>query len=112
KPLGVVARWGRTFSRLATPAALVLVAVTIASFTVLSPLMKTQNLSEVVASALYFENWQLIGTQLAYGAAGPETSPLQHFWSLSVQAQFFILFPVVAIMAVRLFKRVSAQSRA
>lgn len=112
KPLGVVARWGRTFSRLAPPAALVLVAVMIASFTVLSPLMKTQNLSEVVASALYFENWQLIGTQLAYGAAGPETSPLQHFWSLSVQAQFFILFPVVAIMAVRLFKRVSAQSRA
>lgn len=95
KPLGIVARWGRTFSRLAPPAALVLLAVTIASFVVLSPWMREQNLLEVVSTAFYVENWQLISTQLAYGAAGPFTSPLQHFWSLSVQAQFFLVFPLL-----------------
>lgn len=95
KPLGIVARWGRTFSRLAPPATLVLVAVTIASLVVLSPLNREQNLLEVISTAFYFENWQLVATQLAYGAAGPETSPLQHFWSLSVQAQFFIGFPLL-----------------
>lgn len=80
KSLGIVARWGRTFSRLAPPAMVVLVAVTILSFTVYSPWLRSQNLIEVVSTALYVENWQLINSQLAYGAAGPETSPLQHFW--------------------------------
>lgn len=100
QPLGVLARWGRTFARLAPPAAIVLLSVTVAALTVLSPWMRSQNLGEVVATALYFENWQLIATQLEYGAAGPDTSPLQHFWSLSVQAQFFIVFPLaVAALA-------------
>lgn len=94
RALGIVSRWGRTFVRLAPPATLVLLAVTVMSYTVLSPWTRGQNLVEVVSTALYVENWQLIASQLSYGAAGPETSPLQHFWSLSVQAQFFLLFPL------------------
>ncbi|HJB63655.1 MAG TPA: acyltransferase [Candidatus Microbacterium pullistercoris] len=94
RPLGIVARWGRTFVRLAPPATLVLLTVTVMSYTVLSPWTRGQTLVEVVSTALYVENWQLIASQLSYDAAGPETSPLQHFWSLSVQAQFFLLFPL------------------
>lgn len=110
QPLGVLARWGRTFARLAPPAAIVLLAVTAATVTVLSPWARSQNLGEVVATALYFENWQLMATQLEYGAAGPDTSPLQHFWSLSVQAQFFIVFPLVTAVVTRLVKRQSAKA--
>jgi len=100
KPLGIVPRWGRTFARLAPPASLVLLTVTVLSFTVYASWLRPQNLIEVVSTALYVENWQLITSQLAYGAAGPETSPLQHFWSLSVQAQFFLLFPLVIALLV------------
>lgn len=107
RSLGVVSRWGRTFARLAPPATIVLLAVTFASITALSPWLRSQNLSEVVATALYFENWQLIATQLEYGAAGPETSPLQHFWSLSVQAQYFVVFPIVVAVIVRFFRSVT-----
>src|SRR5699024_6346415 len=57
------------------------------------------------ASLLYFENFELINSQLDYGAAGPETSPFQHFWSLSVQGQFYILWPIIAIVAVLIAKR-------
>ncbi|NHI17467.1 acyltransferase family protein [Microbacterium excoecariae] len=96
RPLGIVARWARTFARLAPPAAVVLLAITALTFTVYSPWLREQNLVEVVSSALYVENWQLISSQLSYGAAGPQTSPLQHFWSLSVQAQFFLVFPLLA----------------
>lgn len=100
RPLGILSRWGRTFARLAPPAAVVLVAVTILSYTVYSPWLRAQNLIEVISTALYVENWQLITSQLEYGAAGPETSPVQHFWSLSVQAQFFLVFPLaVAVIA-------------
>ncbi|WP_221585418.1 acyltransferase family protein [Microbacterium sp. G2-8] len=98
RPLGIFSRWGRTFARLAPPAALVLVTVTALAFTVYSPWLLEQNLIEVVSAALYVENWQLITSQLAYGAAGPDTSPVQHFWSLSVQAQFFLVFPLLVAM--------------
>lgn len=97
RPLGIVARWARTFIRLTPPAAIVLVAVTIATFVVLDPREQLGTLKEVVAAALYMENWQLINANLAYGAAGASTSPLQHFWSLAVQAQFFVVFPLVAL---------------
>ena len=109
RPLGIASRWGRSFSRLAPPAAVVLVAVTILSFTVYSPWLREQNLIEVVSTALYVENWQLITSQLEYGAAGPETSPLQHFWSLSVQAQFFLVFPIVVAAIVFLVRSVRAR---
>jgi peptidoglycan/LPS O-acetylase OafA/YrhL len=88
-------RWGRTFARLAPPAALVLLAVVGMSLTILPPWLRDQNLVEVASAALYVENWQLIASQLAYGAAGPATSPVQHFWSLSIQGQLLIAIPLV-----------------
>lgn len=100
RPLGILARWGRTFSRLAPSAALVLIAVTIGCYIVFAPWTRSQTLLEVISAAIYVENWQLIATQLEYGAAGPDTSPLQHFWSLSVQAQFFLLFPLIPLIIV------------
>ncbi|MGN8552376.1 UNVERIFIED_CONTAM: acyltransferase [Microbacterium sp. SLM126] len=91
-------RWARTFGRLAPPAALVLLAVVAMSFTILPPWQREQTLREVASSAVYLENWQLIASQLAYGAAGPETSPVQHFWSLSIQGQLIIVVPLAVAL--------------
>lgn len=91
-------RWGRTFGRLAPPAAIVLLAVVVMAFTILAPWTRDQTLIEVASAALYVENWQLISSQLAYGAAGPLTSPVQHFWSLSIQGQLFLAVPVVVAL--------------
>lgn len=93
--IGFVRRWGRTFSRLAPPAAVVLLAVVVMTFTILPPWSREQNLTEVGSAAVYLGNWQLIASQLAYGAAGPETSPVQHFWSLSIQGQLLIVIPLI-----------------
>jgi peptidoglycan/LPS O-acetylase OafA/YrhL len=100
-------RWGRTFGRLAPPAAVVLLTVVALSFVVFPPWSRSQTLLEVLSSALYLENWQLIWSQLAYGAAGPMTSPVQHFWSLSVQAQVIVVLPltVLVLSALRRFFR-------
>ncbi|WP_447924841.1 acyltransferase family protein [Georgenia muralis] len=96
-------RLGPRFSglvrRLLVPAVPVLVFVTIAGFLLLPTSARPQLLAEVRASALFYENWELVWSQLAYGAAGPGTSPLQHFWSLSVQGQFHVVAPLI-VMAV------------
>ena len=53
-----------------------------------------------IASLLYLRNFELINSQLSYDAAGPETSAFQHFWSLSVQGQFYLVIPLVVLVLV------------
>lgn len=93
---------GRLARRIVPPAALVVLATAAAGLLILPATAHQQLLSEARASLLYFENLELIRSQLAYEAAGPESSPFQHFWSLSVQGQFYLIWPLVAIVAVLL----------
>lgn len=85
--------YARTLLRL-MPAAVTVLAAVVIAILLLRPLSSQgQDLREVRASLLYYQNWELISSQLSYGAAGPNASPLQHFWSLSLQGQFFLLWP-------------------
>lgn len=96
--------FGRLIRRIFIPAATVAIA-TLALGLLILPLTQHRQLwGEARASLLYFENFELINSQLAYGAAGPDTSPFQHFWSLSVQGQFYLVWPFVAIITVLLAK--------
>ena len=59
-------------------------------------------MQEAVASALYLENLLLVLLQVDYHArdAGA-SSPLQHFWSLSVQGQAFVVWPLLFLLVAR-----------
>lgn len=98
-----LARLGR---RLLPPAILVIATTILAGLWLLPSTSHHQLLREARASFLYFENVELVRSQLGYGAAGPETSPFQHFWSLSVQGQFYLVWPLVAILAVLIARRI------
>lgn len=106
----------RYFERLArrilAPAALVTAATTLAGLFLLPLTQHAQLLTEARASLLYFENFELIRSPLSYEAAGADTSPFQHFWSLSVQGQFYLLWPAVALLAVWLARRTRFSSYA
>ncbi|MGV8847880.1 acyltransferase family protein [Tessaracoccus sp.] len=92
-------QYSRTFGRLLPAALIVLVFVAIASVVLLPPLRLEGVARQTRASILYYENWELISSSLGYGAASASASPLQHFWSLSVQGQFFLGWPPL-LMAV------------
>ena len=51
---------------------------------------------EVAASALYAENWLLIVNSVDYLARDSSDSPLQHFWAMSIQGQFYIIWLILA----------------
>ncbi|MBH0008941.1 acyltransferase [Salinibacterium sp. SWN1162] len=90
--------FSRVARRLVPSAAVVVVFVALAALLVFPESRWLQTGRELIASLLYFENWELISSQLAYGAAGVDSSPLQHFWSLSVQGQFFLAWPLALVI--------------
>lgn len=93
----LTARYARTFSRLLPAALLVLVVTAVASLIILPRSAWLELLRQVAATALLVQNMELAGAGLAYGAAGSGASPLQHYWSLSVQGQFLLLWPLLAL---------------
>ncbi|MBM7631397.1 acyltransferase family protein [Geomicrobium sediminis] len=69
----------------------------------------SQMISEVFASALYFQNWELATNSVDYLAQNNEASPLQHFWALSIQGQFYITWPLIILLAYFLAKKLFKQ---
>ncbi|WP_017598777.1 acyltransferase family protein, partial [Nocardiopsis lucentensis] len=93
--IGFVAFWSRLARRL-TPAALTVLAATlVATFLWLPSARWASVLAEVRAAALYHENWALATASVDYLARDAAPSPIQHFWSLSIQGQFYVVWPVL-----------------
>ncbi|KEZ48839.1 acyltransferase family protein [Metabacillus indicus] len=97
-------------NRLFPAAFTVLFAVVIASYFLTPELQWVQTISEVVAAALYFENWQLAFNSVDYLAQNNEASPVQHFWAMSIQGQFYVIWPVLLFSSVILAKYVFKKS--
>lgn len=53
---------------------------------------------EIVASALYVQNWLLVAQSLDYTAADTGASAVQHYWSLSIEEQFYVAVPLLIVV--------------
>lgn len=97
--------WKRRAVRLLPSSLLVLAATSVATL-VWVPLDRWQQFfSEIAASTLYVENWQLSRSATDYLAAANEPSAVQHFWSLSVEEQFYIVVPLLIVATLLLRRR-------
>lgn len=89
--------WGGVIKRVAPSAYIVLAATLIASYFISSPVLIYNVLHEIIASALHLENIQLIRLSVDYLSSGSPPSPVQQFWALSIQMQFYVVFPLILI---------------
>lgn len=58
-----------------------------------------------LASALYVNNWWYIATDLSYFEAIGRPPLLTHLWSLAVEEQFYLVWPLLAFLVYRRFRR-------
>nr|WP_316046807.1 acyltransferase [Planococcus glaciei] len=65
-----------------------------------------QTISELFSSMFYFQNWQLATSAVDYLGQNNEASPLQHFWAMSIQGQFYITWPFIITAVYLLAKKV------
>jgi peptidoglycan/LPS O-acetylase OafA/YrhL len=58
-----------------------------------------------IATLLYYSNWHQIAAGTNYFAASGPVSPLQHTWSLAIEEQFYILWPILLFGVLWLTRR-------
>ena len=92
-----LAFWARRARRILPAALVVLFACTVATLGLVSRLHWEPFLAEIRASALYVENWHLAHAAVDYLAADDAPTPVRHFWSLSAEEQFYLLWPLLIL---------------
>lgn len=98
-PLAPLKYWLHVFQRLLPAAATVVIATTIASLFIYAPSRLLSIIQDAIATLLYQLNWHLAFSSVDYYANNASTkTPFQHFWSLSMQGQIFIIWPLIFIL--------------
>lgn len=100
RPLELLKYWLHLFKRLLPMIAVTLVATLGATRLFLPETRWDAIFGQTWASLFYYQNWFLASESVDYYAAQHSVaSPLQHFWSLSIQGQIFILWPLIFALA-------------
>ncbi len=91
--------YSRRAKRLLPLTVVVLAFVVALSWLLFDPVRMEEVSLGIVAAGLYFMNWLLVARAADYFAAGLEASPVQHFWTLAVEEQFYLVWPVLILTA-------------
>ncbi|WP_191089345.1 acyltransferase family protein [Microbacterium radiodurans] len=113
RPADLPVVWARRFARLLPAAGLTIASVLAFTMIALPGSQWRDVWGQAWASLFYVQNRQLTANAVDYYAR-TETfpSPLQHFWSLSVQGQVFVLWPILILGAVIVARAINRSPRA
>jgi peptidoglycan/LPS O-acetylase OafA/YrhL len=96
--------WRRRARRL-LPAALAAIAFALLLGATVFHDQRQSIAGDALASLFYVANWRFWATGQSYSALFTAPSPLLHFWSLAIEEQFYVVFPLLAMVALRRRRR-------
>jgi peptidoglycan/LPS O-acetylase OafA/YrhL len=94
----VIAFWGRRFRRLLPAVLLLLVAVTVIATIVASVPERAATLNDGPWAQAYLANWHAIAGHRDYWASFELPRMFGHLWSLAIEEQFYLVWPVVVAL--------------
>ena len=84
------------------PAALVATVGISLVFLLVAPVVRRLGLvGDAQSSLLYVANWRFIAQANDYFAPNVDKSPFLHFWTLSIEEQFYVVFPLLILLLAR-----------
>lgn len=93
--------WLRRVRRLFPAIVLVVVVVTALCVIFNHPLL-TKLRPDVMPSLFWFQNWWYVFRGLSYFESLGDPSPLTHFWSLAIEEQFYLVWPILLLLVSKL----------
>jgi len=93
--VGLVAFWGRRFRRLLPAVLLLLVAVTVIVTIVASVPERAATLEDGPWAQFYLANWHAIAGHRDYWASFELPRMFGHLWSLAIEEQFYLVWPII-----------------
>nr|WP_227467988.1 acyltransferase family protein [Nocardioides lijunqiniae] len=102
--LSLVGFWARRARRLLPASTLVLVFSAVVALVCLPVNTRKEFGGDIVAAAGYVVNWRLGLRAVDYLAENVGASPVQHYWSLAVEEQFYVVWPLLIAALVALFR--------
>ena len=108
--MGLKAFWARRARRLLPALALMLIGVAFYARFVAQPSDLHQIRIDALATIAYVANWRFIFEHFSYWSLFTAPSPLQHTWSLAIEEQFYIVWPLVLALIARRARRGRARS--
>lgn len=99
--------WSRRVRRLLPVSALVVTASALAGVLLLEPQRLSRLAGDVFGVATFSANVRFLGTHGDYLGGLSLPSPLLHFWSLALEEQFYLLWPMLLVVSLRFARRAS-----
>lgn len=93
--------WRRRLRRLVPASVVTLVLVVLAAPWLVGPEAQGRLGADAITSLLYVVNWRFVQGEYAYALLFSDPSLLQHYWSLAIEGQLYVVLPLAAAFATR-----------